>query len=181
VYTLDRAFSIEADFSTTSTSWMLAMNKYLMILLILASANSFGAVNRWVDSDGHVHYSDHPPPPGTNSKILHSTSDTEAAADSGDMTATSAPAAPKTLAEKEAELKKAQQARQEAADKAAKEQANAEALKSQCVSAQQYLRALQEGIRMVEIGADGERSYLDDAQRQQRIAKTQQDISAYCK
>jgi hypothetical protein len=160
---------------------MLAMNRYLMIFLILSSANSFGAISKWVDSDGHVHYSDHPPPSETKAEILRSTSGTEDTADSSGMTAASAPAAPKTMAEKEAEWKKAQKAKQEAADKAAKEQANADAFKANCATAQQNLRTLQEGIRMVEVGANGERSYMDDTQRQQRIAKAQQDISTYCK
>jgi hypothetical protein len=34
---------------------------------------------------------------------------------------------------------------------------------------------------MVEVDAKGERSYLDDTQRQQRIVKAQQDISTLCK
>jgi len=36
-------------------------------------------------------------------------------------------------------------------------------------------------MRMVEIDAKGERSYLDDEQRRQRIEKVQQDIKIYCK
>ena len=34
---------------------------------------------------------------------------------------------------------------------------------------------------MVEIDANGERSYIDDTQRQQRIEKAQQEISNLCK
>jgi hypothetical protein len=34
---------------------------------------------------------------------------------------------------------------------------------------------------MVEVDAAGNRSYLEDDQRQQRIAKTQQEIGANCK
>jgi hypothetical protein len=33
----------------------------------------------------------------------------------------------------------------------------------------------------VEIDAKGERSFIDDQQREQRIEKTQKDISNYCK
>jgi hypothetical protein len=78
-------------------------------------------------------------------------------------------------------LKKAQQAKKEAADKAAQKQAAADALKANCASAQQNLRNLQSEVRMVEINASGENSYLDDKQRQQRLEKTQQDISKFCK
>ena len=87
----------------------------------------------------------------------------------------------KTIAEREAELKKVQQAKKEAADKAAQEQEKIEAEKAYCDAAQQNLRTLQEGMRMVEIDAKGERFYLDDEQRRQRIEKAQQDIKTYCK
>jgi len=157
------------------------MSKFLLILLMLASTNTFAAISKWVDAQGRVHYSDQPPPPEAKAETLRSASDTEGTAGTSGVTATSAPAAPKTIAEREAELKKAQQAKQEAADKAAQKQAAADALKASCATAQQNLRTLQDGIRMVEIDANGERSYLDDKQRQQRIEKAQQEISNLCK
>ena len=101
--------------------------------------------------------------------------------DASGETASSEPAATRTIAEREAELRKAQQAKKEAADKAAREQANEEAGKEYCAQARLSLKALQEGMRIAQIDANGERSYLDDEQRQQRIAKTQQDISRHCK
>ena len=153
------------------------MYKYLLIFFMLASANAFAALNKWVDANGQVHYSDVPPPPNANAKILRAPSNVRA----DDSSASSGPAATKTYAEREAELKKAQQAKKEAADKAAKAQAETEARKAYCATLQQNLRTLQEGIRTVEIDASGNRSVMDDEQRQQRIAKTQQDISANCK
>ncbi len=151
------------------------MKKFLLILLMLANTTAFAGLSKWVDADGKVHYSDQPPPANVKAQTLRVTS--EAAAP---MSA-SAPAAPKTIAEREAELKKAQRAKKEAADKAAQEQARIEAEKANCAAVQQNLRALQEGMRMVEIDAKGERSYLDDEQRRQRIEKAQQDIKASCK
>lgn len=157
------------------------MRKFLLILLTLASANTFAAVSKWVDAQGRVHYSDQPPPSDAKAETLRSASGNEGTADTSGVTATSAPAAPKTIAEQEAELKKAQQAKQAAADKAAQKQAAADAVKASCANAQQNLRTLQAGVRMVEIDANGERSYMDDTQRQQRIEKVQQEISNLCK
>jgi hypothetical protein len=154
---------------------MIAMSKFLLILLMLASANTFAAISKWVDAQGRVHYSDQPPPPEVKAETLRSASDTEGTAGTSGVTA------PKTIAEREAGLKKAQQAKQAAADKAAKEQANAEAIKTNCANAQQSLRTLQDGMRMVEIDANGEHSFINDDQRKGRIAKAQQDISTYCK
>lgn len=157
------------------------MSKFLLILLMLSSANAFAAISKWVDAQGQVHYSDQPPPPEAKAETLRSASGNEGTAGTSGVTAASAPAAPKTIAEREAELRKAQQAKQEAADKAAQKQAATDAVKANCATAQQNLRTLQAGVRMVEIDANGERSYIDDTQRQQRIEKAQQEISNLCK
>ena len=158
---------------------MIVMSKFLLILLMLVCANNFAAVSKWVDTQGRVHYSDQPPT-GEKTETLRSASDTEDTAGTSGAAATSAPATPKTIAEREAELKKAQQAKQTAADKAAQKQANEDAKKANCAAAQQNLRTLQEGMRTVEIDANGERSYMDDKQRQQRIEKAQHEIGNLC-
>lgn len=149
------------------------MGKFLLILLILASANSFAEVNKWIDDQGRVHYSDQPPPPDVQTKILGSASDHSASG----VTATGQP----TFVEQEAAMKRAQQADQAAAAQAAQKQAAADAFKANCNNAQQNLRSLQSGNRISDVNASGERYFLDDSQRQQRIDKAQQDISNYCK
>ena len=156
------------------------MKRFLLIFLLLTSTGTSAALNKWVDANGQVHYSDLPPPTDVEAKTLRSSSGTEQSASWND-TGASAPAATKTIAEREADLKKIQQEKKAAADKVAKDQADAEALKSSCAAAQQNLRVLQEGIRIMEVDANGERSYMDDEQRQQNIAKTQLDISRHCK
>jgi len=157
------------------------MKNFLLILLTLTSASSFAGLNKWVDANGKVHYSDQPPPANVKATVLRSASGATAPAATGDAAASSVPAAPKTIAEREAELKKAQQAKKEAADMAAQKQAEAAAIKENCIAARKSLSILQEGMRMVEIDDKGERFYLNDEQRQQRIARAQQDISTYCK
>ncbi|HXU94344.1 MAG TPA: DUF4124 domain-containing protein [Gallionella sp.] len=159
------------------------MKRYLTILLLLSSTTAFAALNKWVDKNGEVHYSDQPPPANVKSETLrvNPAAPSSTATPASGTAAASAPAAPKTIAEREAELKKAQQAKKEAEERAAKEQANKETEKANCDRAQQYLRSLQEGTRMVEIDANGEYSYLEDDQRRQRIAKAQEDIKNWCK
>jgi len=156
------------------------MNKYLLISLMLFSTNAFPELIKWVDERGQVHYSD-VPPADSNTKVLRSTSKNTGSNSTENPSASIAPAEPKTIAEQEVELKKAQQAKKEAADKAAKKQASADNDKAYCASLQKKLRALQDGMRMADIDANGNRFILDDEQRQQHIAKTQQDISANCK
>ena len=150
------------------------MSKFLLILLMLASTNTFAAISKWVDNQGQVHYSDRLPPPEAKSETLRSASGTQdSASSSADAT--------KTIAEREAELKKDKAEKQSAADKSAQKKATEDALKASCASAQENLRTLQSGVRLVEIDASGERSYKDDTQRQQRIGKAQKDMSNYCK
>lgn len=151
------------------------MKKYLLILLMLSSSGAFAALNKWVDEDGKVHYSDQPPPANVKSKVLRSTAGTPEPA------AASEPAAAKTIVEREAELKKAQQAKKEAADKAALEQEQEEAMKTNCLAYQKNLRALQEGMRITDVDASGERYYVDDEERQRRIAIAQEGIAKWCK
>jgi len=147
------------------------MEKFLLIFLIVASANAWAEVNKWVDNQGQVHYSDQPPPPDVQAKAFGSASEGSA----------SAVAAEPTFVQQEAVLKRAQLAEQAAAAQAAQKQTAADALKANCEGAQQNLRSLQSGVRIMDIKPSGERYYLDDAQRQQRIDKAQQDISNLCK
>ena len=149
------------------------MKKLLLVLLMLSGANAYAGLHKWVDADGKVHYSDQPPPPNVNAQTLRTPSDAAASA--------SAPGEPPTAAEREAELKKAQQAKKENAEKSAQEQARAEEEKAYCAIAQKNLRALQQGVRMMDVDAQGEHYFLDDEQRQQRTEKAQQDIKTYCK
>lgn len=150
------------------------MSKFLLILLMLASTNAFAGISKWVDAQGRVHYSDQPPPPNAQTKTLRPVSGTGDSASSG-------VAAAKTAAEREAELKRDNLAKQAEADKVAQKKAAEDALKINCANAQANLRSLQSGVRMMEIDANGQRSFMDETQRQQRIAKTQQEITTNCK
>lgn len=159
----------------------LAMKNYLMVFLMMFSMNAFAEVHRWVDENNRVHYSDLPPSVDAKTKKLRSTSDAKGSTDTNGEIASSGPAAPKTIAERAAELRKTELVKKEAADKAAQEQNKSDAKQEYCSQAKLNLNALQQGIRIMEVDANGERSYLEEAQRQQRIAKAQQDISKNCK
>jgi len=157
------------------------MKKFLLILLALASTNVFAALNKWTDANGKVHYSDQAPPPNVKATILRTSPVASSLASASGVPASSAPAAPKTLAEVEAEFKRAKQVKKDQADRAAQEQAKADADKARCAALQQNILALQSGTRIQVFAANGERAYMDDSQRQQGLAKAQQDFNAACK
>jgi len=167
------------------------MKNFLLILLALVSMDVFAELNKWTDANGKVHYSDQPPPPNVKATILRTAPVTvnlsgasgvnASGVNASGAPASSVPAATKTIAEAEMEFKKAQQAKKEAAEKAAKEQAKAEEIKNMCDRLRQNLMSLESGIRTPIFTASGERAYMDDTQRQQAIAKAQQEINSYCK
>lgn len=151
------------------------MIRLLLLTFVLASSGAQAALNKWVDENGEVHYSDSPPPSNVTAKKLRSTA-------AGDDSAGVSGAAPaKSMAEKQAEKKRTEQAAKEAADKAAREKAQAENMKANCANAQDNLRSLQSGLRLMEVSPSGEQSFVSDEERQRRIEKAQQDISTYCK
>ena len=152
------------------------MQHYLsacLILLSLFSFNAHCAINKWVDDSGRVHYSDQQPPEDTQSTLLGN-----AAAASG--VAASDVSAPKSLVEREAEFKKARKAKFEAAQKAAKQQTDADAMQKYCVDTRNSLTNLEKSPRIATYDANGERSYLDEAARQQRIQEVREAIEANC-
>ena len=144
------------------------MKRLLPACLLLLSFSTYGALHKWVDADGKVHYSDEPPPANVKGTTLK---------------AEPAPtgSAAKTTAEREADYKKSQKAKQEAEQKSAKQQEDALARQKNCENAQQNLRALEAGGRMSVYDDKGERSILDDAGRQQHIEQVRKIISTDCK
>ncbi|MFZ5502659.1 MAG: DUF4124 domain-containing protein [Pseudomonadota bacterium] len=152
------------------------MKIYLSALLMMLCAHAFAATSKWVDENGKVHYSDQPPPPNVTAKILRSSPVASESGTAADETASP----PQTAIEREAELKRSQQEQREAADKLAQEQAQLARKKESCAGAQQNLRTLQDGIRIVDVRENGERYYINDEQRQQRTRQAQQDIATFC-
>lgn len=152
------------------------MKKFLTLLLLLTSTAASAALNKWVDSEGKVHYSDQPPPPNVKSETLRTSP-----APAAEAPPAASPSAAPDSAEREAELKRKQQAEKEAADRAALEQANREIERTNCENARQSLRSLEAGGRLAEYDASGEMRYVEDDERAQRIAREQAAIGRWCK
>ncbi|HLP99068.1 MAG TPA: DUF4124 domain-containing protein [Sideroxyarcus sp.] len=142
------------------------------IVLSVAGLSAHAGVNKCVDSDGNVVYSD----TCTADKVKIGTVRNVAGKESA------APTSPpqKNYMEREAELKKTKQAKDEAEKKKDQQQAIAEAKKQNCLSAQNSERTLMEGGRIVTYGENGERSYMDEAAREQRLENARKAISENC-
>ncbi len=139
---------------------------------------------KWKDAQGRTVYSDQPPPnnipqedviKGFKPKSSQAPAATSAPAAEGD--AKPAPAVkpaearpkPKSVAEQEMEFKKRQQDKAEAEEKKQKTEAEEKQRTEYCERSKGYLRALEDGVRIAETNAKGEKNYMDDAKRQREL------------
>jgi type IV secretory pathway VirB10-like protein len=153
---------------------LIAAGATLLFLAGLAQAQYV-----WIDAKGLRQYSDRPPPPSTPAaRILKSpqqlaSTPVEPAAPAPSPSAE--PATPKkgppTLAERNQDFGKRLQERGEQEQKAAEEAQRKQSLAEQCASARQYRTQLESGVRISDIGSNGERGYLSDTERAARLAQ----------
>jgi len=150
-------------------------------LMLVVAAGASAQLYRWVDKDGKVRYSD-TPPPGVKATTLRPPpgSSAPAPAPDGVAAAKDAKKGPLTPAEQEADFRKRQMQAQKAREK--EDQASRDALAKQdnCARARESLASLESGQRITRAGADGERYYIDDAQRAAEMEKARQSVNSWC-
>lgn len=163
------------------------MKRLLTLALLLVAVPGWGAVYKWVDQDGKVHYSDQPPPETAKKQDVLKTPRGQsappppaapAAAGEGDKAAAKGP---KTPAEQEMEFRKR---RLEAAEAEAKRQQEAQAneeKKRNCAQAQARLTALESGGRVTKYGPNGEQIYLNDSERASDLVEARKVADSWCK
>lgn len=141
----------------------------------------------WLDGSGVKQYSDLPPPASVPAaRILKTPTPHPAPAsvidpapaptDAG--TNADKPKTPPTLADKNAEFNKRRAAQAEQEKKTAEQNRIAAEKTKNCDRARQYQKTLASGIRIASTNKNGERVFLDDAQRaqeQQEAKKVLQD------
>lgn len=165
----------------------------LMALAGLCAAPLAQAQWKWRDADGHVQFSDRPPPASVPDKdilqqpnqtprvTVHNVNDARAAAASA---AVAAAAAASSASAAKADADKKARDKQEADDaqrKKDEERTRQAAIKADtCSRAQTQARLIDEGTRIVTTNGQGERVYLDDAQRQAERQHAQDLISSNC-
>ena len=154
------------------------MRRLLLAIAALAfSAGAAAQMYKWKDENGHTQYGD-TPPPGVQATPMRARAG-----------GTPPPAAPEEKksegkAEKplspEAAFQKRQQEREAAEQKAAKDRQQAEQKRINCEQARAQLRALDSGVRMVTVTADGERVVMDDDARARQTQQAQKSVADWC-
>jgi hypothetical protein len=162
-----------------------------LLVAVVAGTYVTGAAAQWSwkEDNGRVVYSDRPPPPEIkSSQILRQPSTMTVAPApqpaTGDATKAGdgkpAASGPKTIAEQEMEFRKRQQERADAERKAQDEQKKSAAKAAECERARGYLRSLEDGMRIARTDAQGNREFLDDAQRAEETERTRKMVQSLC-
>jgi hypothetical protein len=142
---------------------------FRLVLLALAflAAPAQAQLYKWVDANGRVQYSDRKP---TDARNTVSSVGSQPSVAGG-----------KSAAELDRDFQKRRQEQAEAQQKqqqaAAEQKHNSEA----CDAARRNLAALNSGQRIARFNQQGEKSYMDDAQRAQELERTQRQVEASCK
>ena len=166
-----------------ATRQALAASGVFMILLcgLVAPAD---AQWKWISPSGVVHYSDQPPPPTIAARnilarpaALHA----PGPAASGASHAAGQGKGPESQAARKLQSKLEEDKRAKAAAQRLQQQVSEQARLDHCLQAQRQLQALNSGLRVRQVDAQGNRNFLDDAQiaaqRQQAAAM----IAATCR
>lgn len=139
---------------------------------------------KWRDAQGHMQYSDRPPPHSVAPKdVLKRPSTTSAppvAAASAALPASAASAAAAPV-DAQLEARKRQLEAGEQAQRRAEEEKNAKTRHDNCERAREYARTLESGMRIGRVNAQGEREILDDAQRTKEQAKARETMGTECR
>ena len=142
----------------------------LLLLCVCVTAASADPLYKWVDADGHVHYSQ-TPPPGAASKAK--TMDVHAGQ--------SDPAAVQAAQQ----LEQQQQAERQAAEQNAEQQAqkdaeHKQALQEACDNLRARLQLYQIAGPVFTVDAQGTRHYVSDEDHLRKEQELQDQIKKYC-
>lgn len=156
--------------------------------LLLLAATAAQAQYAWIGPNGTRQYSDKPPPPETPaSKILKSpgritTLSEEPAAAPVDSVVepigkkAEAPKGPPSVADREAAYQERKKLEEEARQKAQQEAQQQQQKAAACASAREEQAQLASGMRMAKVDQNGQRGYVDDAERAARTQRVNQAL-----
>lgn len=141
---------------------------------------------KWRDANGRIQYSDRPPPLSVpDQAILGRPSGGSTGASQAPVAAASSAASAPAASASAIDPALAEKRRQAEAAEAAKRKADEDRLTRQrqenCLRAREYLRTLESGIRITRSNAQGDREFLDDAQRQREVARAREVIGSDCR
>lgn len=140
----------------------------------------------WINEKGVRQFSDRPPPANTPAKNIlkapglmqASAAQAGAQADAPAPAGGAAPAKPaqQSLADRETDYKKRQADKAETDKKSAEDAEMKAAKKANCDSSRAFKQQLDSGQRLSTMDKNGERGYMDDAQRKEKLAQAAKNL-----
>ncbi len=141
----------------------------LLALALAAVAQAQGQIYKWVDENGKVRYTDHPPPAPNQKSQQIKVPD-----------APPPPPGPNPYLPSPAEKSLRQQNELMKSQKEMEERERRAQLQTRCAQARQRLAALDSGRRLYRTDADGARNFMDDADIANQREVQSQAIATYC-
>ena len=126
-------------------------------VIVLAAASAQAVLYKWTDENGRVVYGDQPPASAKPERVNPGIAPAD-------------PSAVRSMAAKDAEIKKRQQDRADAEAKSDKEQADAKRKGDMCAQARGRIRTLREDVNVYRYNEKGEKVFFEPAERQKAIA-----------
>ncbi len=152
--------------------------KKRLLLVVLATASIGVSISvpadeiyKWTDADGYVHYEDRPAPDAAVERIRLSYNRTDNEAVQERVQA---------RRDAQSQRQKSQETSAAAAEDVAEKQERAETTAKRCKQYRDQLNVMALAAPVYREDENGDRVYLDDAQRDQARAKTERLISEYC-
>ena len=144
----------------------------LSSVLLLMTAPVHAQLYKWVDEQGKVHYSDQPPSGKVKSESTLSLPSPPGAA--------SSPDSGKTWQEKELEFQKRKTGAAEAEAKKQKAEQEAKTKRENCEKAKNQLSQLESSAPVYTYDEKVGRTYLNEAQRAEAIARARKSVAEWC-
>jgi hypothetical protein len=144
---------------------------FAVMAMTVASGAAANEIYKWTDAEGNIYYEDRPSGAETEERL----SMTYRPTNNSTVQKRVDRRIEAQTARHEAETVAAA-AQQESSDSAAADAARQE----KCDRSRARLESYLQSRRMYRTGADGQRVYLDDAQRQEARQKTEEQISEFC-
>ncbi|MEO6269496.1 MAG: DUF4124 domain-containing protein [Lautropia sp.] len=156
-------------------------------VLWLGAAGPAAAQYQWRDTQGRMVFSDQPPPAAVSAdRIVRNAAPTVApptapgTAALAPLKAAAAAAAPPSLADRDLAWRKRMAESEEQEKKAAEAASRKLALVQACEDIKGTIRSLGSGQRVTRVTASGEREFIADAERLQRLAAARKSAGERC-
>jgi hypothetical protein len=139
--------------------------------MTFAAAATANEIYKWTDAEGNVHYEDRPSGASTEERIELQYRRTDDSVVGQRIQA---------RLDRQAERAEAKSAAAAQEQEAAEQAAAAEERARSCERARARLESYLQARRLYRTDADGERVYLDDAQRQEARQKAEEQVAEFC-